>query len=144
MRVLVDDREVLYDFEHAAAELELAYAVTVHKSQGNEFTAVIMPVFPGAPQLSYRNLLYTGITRAKKLLVRRPPQCGRRYGGERSENAALLRSDALLTEKVPEKGKHEAALNRVLAFFLSDALPALRRPAAVDADFLCADCARGP
>lgn len=69
MRVVIDDREVLYDFEHAAAELELAYAVTVHKSQGNEFTAVIMPVFPGVPQLSYRNLLYTGITRAKKLLI---------------------------------------------------------------------------
>ena len=69
MRVVIDDREVLYDFEHAAAELELAYAVTVHKSQGNEFTAVIMPVFPGIPQLSYRNLLYTGITRAKKLLI---------------------------------------------------------------------------
>lgn len=69
MRVMVDDREVLYDFDHAAAELELAYAVTVHKSQGNEFTAVIMPVFPGIPQLSYRNLLYTGITRAKKLLI---------------------------------------------------------------------------
>ena len=43
--------------------------VTVHKSQGNEFTAVVMPMFPGAPQLSYRNLLYTGITRAKKLLI---------------------------------------------------------------------------
>lgn len=69
MRVQIDDREVLYDFDHAAAELELAYAVTVHKSQGNEFTAVIMPVFPGTPQLSYRNLLYTGITRAKKLLI---------------------------------------------------------------------------
>lgn len=69
LRVLIDDREVLYDFEHAAAELELAYAVTVHKSQGNEFTAVVMPVFPGAPQLSYRNLLYTGVTRAKKLLI---------------------------------------------------------------------------
>lgn len=69
IRVQVDDHEVLYDFEHAAAELELAYAVTVHKSQGNEFTAVIIPVFPGIPQLSYRNLLYTGITRAKKLLI---------------------------------------------------------------------------
>lgn len=69
MRVQIDDREVLYDFDHAAAELELAYAVTVHKSQGNEFTAVIMPAFPGTPQLSYRNLLYTGITRAKKLLI---------------------------------------------------------------------------
>ncbi len=69
LRVVIDDREVLYDFEHAANELELAYAVTVHKSQGNEFNAVVMPVFPGAPQLSYRNLLYTGVTRAKKLLI---------------------------------------------------------------------------
>lgn len=106
MRVLVDDREVLYDFEHAAAELELAYAVTVHKSQGNEFTAVIMPVFPGAPQLSYRNLLYTGITRAKKLLV---------LVGRRSAVADMVANDRktrrfsglmrFLTEKVPEKGE---------------------------------------
>ena len=43
--------------------------MTVHKSQGNEFTAVIIPVFQGIPQLSYRNLLYTGITRAKKMLI---------------------------------------------------------------------------
>ena len=106
MRVLVDDREVLYDFEHAAAELELAYAVTVHKSQGNEFTAVIMPVFPGVPQLSYRNLLYTGITRAKKLLI---------LVGRRSAVADMVANDRktrrfsglmrFLTEKVPEKGE---------------------------------------
>lgn len=106
MRVLVDDREVLYDFEHAAAELELAYAVTVHKSQGNEFTAVIMPVFPGAPQLSYRNLLYTGITRAKKLLI---------LVGRRSAVADMVANDRktrrfsglmrFLTEEVPEKGE---------------------------------------
>lgn len=69
LRVQVDDREVLYDLEHAAMELELAYAVTVHKSQGNEFNAVLLPMYPGAPQLSYRNLLYTGITRAKRLLI---------------------------------------------------------------------------
>lgn len=50
-------------------ELELAYAVTVHKSQGNEFLSVIMPMFQGSPQLYYRNLLYTGITRAKQMVV---------------------------------------------------------------------------
>lgn len=66
--VQMDDRVVLYELE-TAAELELAYAMTVHKSQGNEFTAVVMPMYPGAPQLSYRNLLYTGITRAKSLLI---------------------------------------------------------------------------
>jgi len=66
--VQMDDRIVLYELE-SAKELELAYAMTVHKSQGNEFPAVVMPMYPGAPQLSYRNLLYTAITRAKSLLV---------------------------------------------------------------------------
>lgn len=69
IRVQIDDKEVLYDFEHASSELEPAYAVTVHKSQGNEFTAVIMPVLNPPSQLCYRNLLYTGVTRAKQLLI---------------------------------------------------------------------------
>ena len=50
-------------------EAYLAYAMTVHKSQGNEFDAVIIPMFSGPPQLYYRNLLYTAVTRAKKTLV---------------------------------------------------------------------------
>ncbi len=66
--VQMDDRLVLYNTDQMD-ELELAYAMTVHKSQGNEFRAVIMPMFPGPPQLYYRNLLYTGITRAKDLLI---------------------------------------------------------------------------
>lgn len=53
----------------AANDLDFAYAVTVHKSQGNEFDAVIIPMFPGPPQLYYRNLLYTAVTRAKKTLI---------------------------------------------------------------------------
>ena len=69
IRVSIDDKVVMYDFEHASVELELAYAVTVHKSQGNEFTAVIMPVLNTMPMLSYRNLFYTAITRAKTLLI---------------------------------------------------------------------------
>lgn len=69
IRVLVDDRIVHYEFERAYAELEPAYAVTVHKSQGNEFTAVVIPVLNTASQLCYRNLLYTAITRAKDLLI---------------------------------------------------------------------------
>lgn len=68
LTVQMEDRVVLYELE-SAGELELAYAMTVHKSQGNEFTAVVMPMFPGPPQLSYRNLLYTAITRAKSLLI---------------------------------------------------------------------------
>ena len=54
--VKFDDKLVEYDRE-SVRDLELAYATTVHKSQGNEFEAVIMPMFRGAPQLYYRNLL---------------------------------------------------------------------------------------
>ena len=50
-------------------EVELAYAITVHKSQGCEFEAVIMPILGGFEKLYYRNLLYTAVTRAKKLLI---------------------------------------------------------------------------
>jgi exodeoxyribonuclease V alpha subunit len=49
--------------------LELAYAMTVHKSQGSEFGAVVMPVLAVPTKLAYRNLFYTALTRAKKLLV---------------------------------------------------------------------------
>lgn len=60
-----DDRYVTYDAKQAE-ELELAYAVTIHKSQGSEYPAVIMPLVSGVSMLMTRNLLYTGVTRAKK------------------------------------------------------------------------------
>ena len=60
-----DDRYVTYDSKQAE-ELELAYAVTIHKSQGSEYPAVVMPLVSGASMLMTRNLLYTGVTRAKK------------------------------------------------------------------------------
>lgn len=63
-----DDKEAIYSFE-GLNELEHAYAMTVHKSQGNEFNSVIMPVFSVIPHLCYRNLLYTSVTRAKKLMI---------------------------------------------------------------------------
>ena len=66
--VRFDDRTAEYPFE-SAAELEHAYAITVHKSQGNEFPAVIMPVTSVVGQLSYRNLLYTAVTRARRLMI---------------------------------------------------------------------------
>ena len=50
-------------------EIEHAYAVTVHKSQGSEFDAVILSLLEPNPKLYFRNLLYTAVTRAKKLLV---------------------------------------------------------------------------
>ena len=63
-----DERKVIYDFSFLD-ELDLAYATTIHKSQGSEFKVVIIPVFMGSPFLMNRNLLYTGITRAKQLVV---------------------------------------------------------------------------
>lgn len=63
-----DDRTVTYNSDELQ-NVELAYAATVHKSQGNEFDAVVMPLFSGPPQLYYRNLLYTAVTRAKKILI---------------------------------------------------------------------------
>lgn len=68
VRIRFDDRVAVYNPDNLA-NVELAYASTVHKSQGNEFNAVIMPMYYGAPQLYYRNLLYTAVTRAKKILI---------------------------------------------------------------------------
>ncbi|MCM1523662.1 MAG: ATP-dependent RecD-like DNA helicase [Ruminococcus sp.] len=77
VKVKKSEKTVVIDFEGRIAEysaelaeqLELAYAVTVHKSQGSEFTAVIIPLLGGFEKLYYRNLLYTAVTRAKKLLI---------------------------------------------------------------------------
>ena len=63
-----DGRRTVYTFD-TLSQLELAYAITVHKSQGCEFEAVIMPVMGGFEKLSYRSLLYTAVTRAKKLMI---------------------------------------------------------------------------
>ncbi len=68
LTVLAEDRHVHYAREHLR-QLEPAYAVTVHKSQGSEFEAVILTVAGVPPLLRTRNLLYTGITRAKKLCI---------------------------------------------------------------------------
>ncbi len=66
--VFDEDKEVDYPFA-ALDELDLAYAVTVHKSQGNEFPFVLMPVCSFSPMLMNRNLLYTAVTRAKDMAV---------------------------------------------------------------------------
>jgi exodeoxyribonuclease V alpha subunit len=63
-----DDKIVEYE-DLYLDELTLAYAITIHKSQGSEFPVVIMPMFMGPPLLMNRNLLYTGITRAKQMVV---------------------------------------------------------------------------
>lgn len=63
-----DEKIVEYDF-CLLDEIEPAFAITIHKSQGSEFPAVIIPVFPGPEVLMTRNLLYTAVTRAKNLVV---------------------------------------------------------------------------
>lgn len=63
-----DGRITSYDLD-LLEQLELAYAITVHKSQGSEFEAVIMPILGGFEKLYYRNLLYTAVTRAKRLMI---------------------------------------------------------------------------
>lgn len=68
LTVQMDDRRLVYAGEHLQ-ELEIAYAVTVHKSQGSEFAAVVLPVAGVPEKLCYRNLLYTGITRARRLCI---------------------------------------------------------------------------
>ncbi len=69
VEVLFDDeRLVQYDYS-ILDEIEPAFAVTIHKSQGSEFPVIVMPVFPGPPVLMTRNLLYTAVTRAKELVV---------------------------------------------------------------------------
>ena len=68
MTVAFDDRLVDYDFTQLG-ELEHAFAITVHKSQGSEYRAVVMAVWGGSAYLLNRSVLYTGITRAKELLI---------------------------------------------------------------------------
>lgn len=66
--VFDDSREVQYGYA-MLDELELAYAITIHKSQGSEYPAVVMPLMTGPRVLFHRNLLYTGVTRARNCLT---------------------------------------------------------------------------
>jgi exodeoxyribonuclease V alpha subunit len=68
IRVRYDQREVVYDYGELD-ELELAYAITIHKAQGSEYPAVVMPLATQHYLLLQRNLVYTGITRGRKLVV---------------------------------------------------------------------------
>ncbi len=84
MRVSFDDGKIVdYDFGQLE-ELELAYAITIHKSQGSEYPVVILPVYSGPPMLMTRNLLYTAVTRAKTLVV---------LVGLRETVSAMIRND---------------------------------------------------
>ena len=91
MTVIFDDREAEYEFTQLN-ELEPAYAMTVHKSQGSEYRAVILSAWNGSPYLLSRSILYTAVTRAKELLIivgreetvaamTQNAKVGRRYSG---------------------------------------------------------------
>jgi exodeoxyribonuclease V alpha subunit len=68
MKIRFDDKEVAYSFD-LLEELELSYAITVHKSQGSEYPVVIIPMYSCAPMLMTRNLLYTAVTRARRMVI---------------------------------------------------------------------------
>ena len=68
MRIIFDDREVEYDLT-LLEDLEPAYAITVHKSQGSEYPTVIIPAYSAPPMLLTRNLLYTAVTRAQTRVI---------------------------------------------------------------------------
>lgn len=98
--VFDDDKYVRYDFE-MLDELELAYAITVHKSQGSEFPIIVMPISWFPPMLATRNLLYTAVTRGKQAVVMVGSEKNlnamvdnnritARYSGLKSRLAALL------------------------------------------------------
>jgi exodeoxyribonuclease V alpha subunit len=91
VRVVFDDREADYDFTQLN-ELEPAYAMTVHKSQGSEYRAVVLSAWNGSQYLLNRSVLYTAITRARELLIivgreetvaimTQNAKVGRRYSG---------------------------------------------------------------
>ncbi len=68
MRVRFDDKTADYGFDQLN-ELELAYAITVHKSQGSEYPVVVIPMYACPPMLRTRNLFYTAVTRAKDMVI---------------------------------------------------------------------------
>lgn len=69
VKIKFDDEKYAWYQYSELDQIEHAYAITVHKAQGSEFDVVIMPIVQAAPMLLTRNLLYTGMTRAKKMLI---------------------------------------------------------------------------
>ena len=68
IEMIFDDRKVIYDIS-LLDDIEHAYAITVHKSQGSEYPIVVIPAYQAPPMLLTRNLLYTGVTRAQRMVV---------------------------------------------------------------------------
>lgn len=97
-----EHRRVTYPFAQAE-ELELAYAITIHKSQGSEYAAVIMPLLGGPRMLFNRNLLYTGVTRAKFCVT---ILGNRETVGEMIQNTDVNRRYTAFSERIREVALH--------------------------------------
>lgn len=101
MTIIFDDKEVEYPFSELD-KIDLAYAITVHKSQGSEFPFVIIPASSFAPMLMYKNLLYTAVTRAKDMVI----MVGRERDVERMvRNKALYERKTMLMSRILEINK---------------------------------------
>lgn len=98
-------RRVTYPF-HQLDEIELAYAVTIHKSQGSEYPAVIMPLLSGPKMLMNRNLLYTGVTRAKYCVT---------ILGSRQMVGDMIANES-------ENGRHTSLCDRIREMIIPDNL----------------------
>ena len=103
--VFEDGRQCIYPYSELN-QLVLSYAITIHKSQGSEFDAVIIPVVSGAPMLMTRNLIYTAVTRAKKLVV---------IVGQKSALARMVRNN------------YTAKRNSMLCTFLIDTYEEMKK-----------------
>jgi exodeoxyribonuclease V alpha subunit len=100
LTVSFDERQVTYDVTELD-ELVLAYAATIHKSQGSEYPIVVMPVLMNHFVMLQRNLIYTGITRAKKILV----LAGTRKAlGYAVGNVTVSRRNTMLKERLQKEG----------------------------------------
>jgi exodeoxyribonuclease V alpha subunit len=102
MQINFDERMTVYEFS-MLDELEHAYAITVHKSQGSEYPVVIIPMYGFAPQLMTRNLLYTAVTRAQEMVI---------LVGRRDVVAAMVNND--------RRAKRYSALTELLRAFDND------------------------
>ena len=93
-----DGRYVDYEFTQLD-ELDLAYAITVHKAQGSEYPAVIIPMYQGPRMLMNRNILYTAVTRARKCVCM---ICDLRIFNQMAENVSETRRYSSLDERIKE------------------------------------------
>ena len=109
MRVRTDeDEEITYDFAELD-ELAHAYAITVHRSQGSEYPAVVVPVTTSAWMMLQRNLLYTAVTRAKRLVVL---VGSRRALAQAVRNASSGRRHTTLAHRLTDGDRRAGTLSR--------------------------------